>query len=61
MYSAVINGIVTAPILIAVMKIANDKTILKDKINGKISNGIGWIAVIIMGLSVVLMLLSLAH
>jgi NRAMP (natural resistance-associated macrophage protein)-like metal ion transporter len=60
-YSAVINGVVAAPILIAVMRIANDKTILKDKVNGKISNCIGWIVVIIMGLSVVFMLFSLAH
>jgi Mn2+/Fe2+ NRAMP family transporter len=34
-YSAMINGVIAAPILIAVMKIANDKTILKEKVNGK--------------------------
>ena len=60
-YSAVINGVVAAPILIAVMKIANDKTILKDKVNGKISNAIGWISAILMGVSVILMLLSVAY
>jgi NRAMP (natural resistance-associated macrophage protein)-like metal ion transporter len=57
-YSAMINGIVASPILIAVMKIANDKSILKDKVNGKLSNGIGWIAVIIMGISVIIMLVT---
>jgi hypothetical protein len=41
------------------MKIANDKTILKDKVNGKLSNGIGWIAVIAMGISVAIMFISL--
>jgi Mn2+/Fe2+ NRAMP family transporter len=60
-YSAMINGIVASPILIAVMKIANGKEILKDKVNGKLSNGIGWIAVIIMGVSVIVMLLSLVY
>ena len=60
-YSAMINGIVASPILIAVMKIANDKEILKDKVNGKLSNAIGWIAVIIMGISVIIMLLSLVY
>ena len=60
-YSAMINGIVASPILIAIMKIANDKMILKDKVNGKLSNGIGWIAAIIMGISVVIMLLSLGY
>ncbi|MGC1930134.1 MAG: hypothetical protein WA667_14265, partial [Candidatus Nitrosopolaris sp.] len=51
-YSAVINGIVAVPILVAVMKIANDKKILKDKINGRTSNVIGWIIVVIMGIAV---------
>jgi NRAMP (natural resistance-associated macrophage protein)-like metal ion transporter len=60
-YSAMINGIVASPILIAIMKIANDKMILKDKVNGKLSNGIGWIAAIIMGISVVIMLLSFGY
>ena len=57
-YSAVINGIVAVPILIAVMKIANDKKILKEKINGRVSNFIGWITVVIMGIAVIILLLS---
>jgi Mn2+/Fe2+ NRAMP family transporter len=57
-YSAMINGIVASPILIAIMKIANDKGILKDNVNGKLSNGIGWIAVIIMGISVIVMFVT---
>ncbi len=40
-YSTVINGIVAAPILVAAIKIANDKTILRDKVSGNVSNGIG--------------------
>jgi Mn2+/Fe2+ NRAMP family transporter len=51
-YSAVINGIVAVPILVSVMKIANDKRFLKDKINGRTSNVIGWIAVVLMGTAV---------
>lgn len=51
-YTAVINGIVAVPILIAIMRIANDKRILK---NGTMSNIIGWATVIIMGISVVIM------
>jgi NRAMP (natural resistance-associated macrophage protein)-like metal ion transporter len=60
-YSAMINGIVAAPILIAVMKIANDKMILKDNVNSKLSNSIGWIAVVMMGISVIIMLFSLVY
>jgi Mn2+/Fe2+ NRAMP family transporter len=54
-YTAVINGVVAVPILIAIMRIANDKRILKDRINGRISNIIGWTTVLVMGVSVVVM------
>ena len=54
-YTAVINGVVAVPILIAIMRIANDKRILKDRVNGRISNVIGWATVLIMGVSVVIM------
>jgi NRAMP (natural resistance-associated macrophage protein)-like metal ion transporter len=57
-YSAVINGIAAVPILVAVMKIANDKKILKDKINGRTSNVIGWITVAIMGIAVGILFLT---
>jgi NRAMP (natural resistance-associated macrophage protein)-like metal ion transporter len=60
-YSAMINGVVAAPILITVIKIANDKNILYDKVNGKISNIIGLIAVVAMGIAVVIMFLSWGH
>jgi NRAMP (natural resistance-associated macrophage protein)-like metal ion transporter len=54
-YTAVINGIVAVPILVAIMRIANDKKILNDRVNGTMSNIIGWATVIIMGVSVVIM------
>ena len=57
-YTAVINGIVSVPILVSIMKIANDRKILGNKINGKISNVVGWITVLIMGLSVTIMLVT---
>ena len=42
-YAAIINGVITVPILFAIMRISNDKRILKKKNNGRISNIIGWI------------------
>ena len=57
-YTAIINGIVAVPIFITVMKIANDRKILKEKVNGKISNIIGCITIIIMAISVLTMLLT---
>lgn len=54
-YTAVINGVVAVPILVAIMRIANDRRILKDRVNSQISNIVGWTTVIIMGISVVIM------
>jgi NRAMP (natural resistance-associated macrophage protein)-like metal ion transporter len=57
LYTAIINGVVAIPIFIAIMRIANDRKILKDKVNGKISNVIGCTTIVIMAISVVTILL----
>jgi NRAMP (natural resistance-associated macrophage protein)-like metal ion transporter len=57
-YTAVINGIIAVPILFAVMKIANDKKIIKDKTNGYISNVLGWLTFVIMGASAIIMFVT---
>jgi Mn2+/Fe2+ NRAMP family transporter len=54
-YTAVINGITAVPILFAVMKISNDKNILNENTNGRISNIVGWLTFVVMGMSVVIM------
>ena len=40
------------------MKIANDRKILQDKVNGRLSNVIGWTTVVVMAISVVIMFVS---
>jgi Mn2+/Fe2+ NRAMP family transporter len=57
-YAAVINGVIAVPILFAVMKIANDKKILKDKTNSRVSNVIGWLTFAIMRVSVMIMFVT---
>ena len=54
-YTAVINGVVAVPILFAIMNIANDKKMLGNRTNRKLSNVIGWITVFIMGISALIM------
>ena len=52
-YTAVINGITAVPILFAILRMANDKKILEDKTNyGLVSNLLGWLTFLIMGISV---------
>ncbi len=57
-YAAVINGIIAVPLLVAIMKIGNDKQILEGRTNGKLSNIVGWITVGVMGFSVIAMFLT---
>jgi Mn2+/Fe2+ NRAMP family transporter len=57
-YTAVINGIVAVPILIALMKVASDKKILNDHINSLTSNVISWITIGIMGIAVAILLFT---
>jgi len=54
-YAAVINGVTAVPILYTIMKIANDKKILQNRINGRLSNVVGWGTVLLMGVSVAVM------
>lgn len=54
-YAAVINGVTAVPILYTIMKIANDKKILQNRVNRRLSNVLGWATVMVMGVSVAVM------
>ncbi|HET9773399.1 MAG TPA: divalent metal cation transporter, partial [Nitrososphaeraceae archaeon] len=53
LYAATINGIILVPILVIIMKIANDKNILGIIINGLVSNILGWTITAIVLCSVI--------
>ena len=57
-YASVINGVASVPILFVIMKIANDKQILKEKTNGHLTNIIGWMTFIIMTLAAIIMFIT---
>ncbi len=57
-YAAIINGVISIPILVIIMKISNDKKLLGQNVNGKISNTIGVITIIIMTIPVIFMILT---
>jgi NRAMP (natural resistance-associated macrophage protein)-like metal ion transporter len=57
-YTAVINGIVAVPMLFVIMRIANDKKILGDMTNKSLSNVLGWIAFVIMSMSVLILFVT---
>ncbi|HEY0579755.1 MAG TPA: divalent metal cation transporter [Candidatus Nitrosocosmicus sp.] len=57
-YTSVINGVVSVPILFVIMKIANDKEILKGNTNGRLTNFIGWLTFIIMSIATIIMFIT---
>ena len=57
-YTAIINGIIAVPLLIAVIKVANDKKILYTHTNRRLSNVLGWVTVAIMGFSITIMIFT---
>ena len=54
-YAAVINGIVSVPLLFIIMKLSNDTNILGNKTNSRLSNILGWAAFVIMSVAVIMM------
>ena len=54
-YAAIINGVTAVPILFAVLRIANDGGILGKKVNGRLSNILGYATLAIMAASVAIM------
>jgi Mn2+/Fe2+ NRAMP family transporter len=57
-YAAIINGVISIPILVIIMKISNDKKLLGQNVNGKISNTIGVFTIVIMTIPVIFMILT---
>jgi Mn2+ and Fe2+ transporters of the NRAMP family len=51
--SAIINGLVAAPLLVLVMLVSNNRTAMGGRINGRLLNVVGWSATILMGVAAV--------
>jgi Mn2+/Fe2+ NRAMP family transporter len=58
-FTAVINGVVAPPLLIMIMLISRNGKIMGDKVNGRLSNALGWLVTIVMTLAAVALLLAL--
>jgi NRAMP (natural resistance-associated macrophage protein)-like metal ion transporter len=58
-YTAVLNGIVAPPLLVMIMLIGKNRSIMKSKVNGRVSNTLGWITTIAMSIAAMALLLTL--
>jgi NRAMP (natural resistance-associated macrophage protein)-like metal ion transporter len=51
--SAVLNGLIAAPLLVLVMLVSNDRRAMGERTNGRLLNVIGWVTTLVMGVAAV--------
>jgi Mn2+/Fe2+ NRAMP family transporter len=56
--SAVINGFLAPPLLMVIMLIANNRKVMKDRVNGRWTNIFGWTATLVMFVAAVALVLT---
>jgi Mn2+/Fe2+ NRAMP family transporter len=47
-WTAVINGLISPPLLAIIMLVSNNRKVMGDKVNGTGTNVVGWVAVLVM-------------
>ncbi len=57
-WTAVINGLVSPPLLVIIMLVSNNKTVMGRNVNGTVTNIFGWLAAVVMFAAAAGMLLT---
>ena len=57
-FSAVINGFLAPPLLVVIMLIANNRQVMKDRVNGRWANIFGWTTTLVMFAAAVALVLT---
>jgi Mn2+/Fe2+ NRAMP family transporter len=47
--SAVLNGLVAAPLIVLIMLVSNDRAAMGERTNGRLLNVVGWVTAVVMG------------
>ena len=58
-YTSVINGVVSVPVIFVIMRLANDKKILQERTNGPLLNIMGWLTFGIMATLTIIMFITI--
>ena len=56
--AAIINGFLAPPLLVVIMLIANNRTVMKDRVNGRWANILGWTTTLVMFAAAVALVLT---
>lgn len=57
-WTAVINGFIAPPMLVVIMRVANDRRVMGDRVNGRWLNGLGWATAGVMALAAIVLVLT---
>jgi len=57
-FAAVINGLLAPPLLIVIMLIANNRKVMKGRVNGRWANTLGWTTTLVMFAAAVALVLT---
>jgi NRAMP (natural resistance-associated macrophage protein)-like metal ion transporter len=60
-YTAIINGIVAVPLLVLILLVANRRDIMGEYTNGRVSNVVGILTTVFMGIAAVVTVATLLH
>jgi len=60
LYSAALNGVISPPLIVILLLICNNRKIVGDRINSRLSNVVGWITVAFMGAAAVFLCWAMA-
>jgi len=52
-WSAVINGFLSPPLLVVILLVANDRSVMGDRVNGRTLNAVGWVTAALMAAAAV--------
>ena len=58
LWTAVINGVLSPPLLLIIMLVSSNRKIMGDKVNGWGANIVGWIATAVMFVAAIGMILT---
>jgi Mn2+/Fe2+ NRAMP family transporter len=57
-YTAVINGLISPPLLLMLMLIGNNRAIMEKRVNSRVSNILGWVTTLAMTAAAIALLVS---
>jgi Mn2+/Fe2+ NRAMP family transporter len=57
-FSAVINGLLAAPLVVVLMLVSNNRQAMGARTNGKILNAIGWVTAAVMGVAAIALIVT---